>query len=103
MESHLDAIAFDRVLAGEASAVVEAHVDRCDPCRRRLAELARRELVLRRLLFRVTCPASSEELVRWHLGWVSAEEADRIASHVAACAFCREELRLLTADLDSPL
>lgn len=98
----VDEIELDRVLAGEATPDVEAHVRRCRVCGASLEQRAHDEASLQQVLFRVTCP-TSETLARLHLGWLDENEAERVRQHLEHCPHCGDELAIQAELLDLPI
>ena len=92
-------------LDGRAEAKTIEHLRLCPHCAGRAEELARLQNALRQNLFRAECPPS-QQLGEYHLGLLSAEEAEAIREHVAGCPHCAAELEGLAhymADLAEEL
>lgn len=83
-------------LAGDASALMDEHLDRCPTHRQEAAELFAVDGMLDAALFRAGCPAP-DDLLLYQAGFLSAAEADQIRAHLQACADCRAEMGELMA------
>ncbi|MGB0387267.1 MAG: anti-sigma factor family protein [Ardenticatenaceae bacterium] len=80
--AYLDGVAEEKVLK---------HVHRCAHCQRKAGELERAQQRFAAKLFGHTCP-SAMELGEYHLGTLSAGEAQRIRTHLRQCSTCRQQL-----------
>lgn len=85
-------------LDGAPDASTEAHLHACPYCRARARRLDRMEVVLRSLLYRVTCPPPME-LGEYHLGVLAGRQARAIGRHIAECPRCAHEVAQLESFL----
>lgn len=94
--SDLDLIA---ALDGEAPGDVAAHLRICGACAGRAHRFAELQNLLRKQLYRITCP-SSDQLLAFRQQWLDSSQMREIQLHVSSCPHCAADLRLLT-DADS--
>jgi len=85
-------------LDGRPDETLAAHLRDCPYCRGRARRLERMEVVLRSLLYRVTCP-SPLELGEYHLGVLAGKQARAIGRHLAECPHCAREVAQLESFL----
>ncbi len=81
-------------LDGQPDEPTAAHLRDCPYCRGRAGRLERMEVVLRSLLYRMSCP-SPLELGEYHLGILAAGQARAIGRHIAECPLCAREVAQL--------
>lgn len=81
-------------LDGEAEPRIAAHVEQCQHCRARAADLAREQARLAASLHRITCP-EAQELGEFHLGLLPRERRAAMRDHLVECHRCRGELAQL--------
>jgi hypothetical protein len=78
-------------MEGEADDAVVAHIKECAFCSEKVTQWSRMQNRLKRQLYRVTCPTSTE-LGDYHLGLLPASQALVVAQHVRQCPLCRSDL-----------
>lgn len=81
-------------LDGQPDEPVAAHLRDCPYCRGRAGRLERMEVVLRSLLYRMSCPPP-QELGEYHLGILAARQAQAVGRHIAECPLCAREVAQL--------
>jgi hypothetical protein len=87
-------------LDGDAGPEVSGHLSICPHCRGRLNQARSFQNRLRRDLHRVDCPPASR-LGEYQLGLLGKSDKKQIASHVASCPHCRQELKQLVNFFDA--
>jgi len=85
-------------LDGQPDEPIAAHLRDCSYCRGRAQRLERMEVVLRSLLYRMSCP-SPQELGEYHLGVLAGKQARAIGRHLAECPHCAREVAQLESFL----
>ncbi len=85
-------------LDGQPDEPIAAHLRDCSYCRGRAQRLERMEVVLRSLLYRMSCP-SPLELGEYHLGVLAGKQARAIGRHLAECPHCAREVAQLESFL----
>jgi len=95
----LDELALIAAADNEATEEITAHLAVCPYCADRAHDLADFQLQLRRRLFRMFCP-SSERLVGYARGLLSAHQQAEVAEHIATCPHCTYEFGLISAVSD---
>ena len=86
----LDLAQLSAFVDGDADDAVRLHVEQCDSCRARAAQLAVAQSRLQTLLWRNACPAP-EQLRDYAWDLLPQEEAQRVAQHVAFCPYCTHD------------
>ncbi|RME13726.1 MAG: hypothetical protein D6802_00670 [Ardenticatenia bacterium] len=95
---------FERLVSGDIPENVRHHLETCESCRTRLAEIASLSSFAQRYLYRVVCPSPDDlALFADAPHHFSQEEQTRIQHHLDQCVECRTEYELLTEMLGLPL
>ncbi|MFN8489798.1 MAG: hypothetical protein U0350_19590 [Caldilineaceae bacterium] len=100
------AITDDVLLAfieGAATGELNAHIQQCAACRKRVKQLARQQNQLAAQLYRAECP-SSLELGEYQLNLLPTARVATIEQHLKTCLHCVREIQTLQtflADLDA--
>lgn len=92
---------FVRYMEGTASQLVRDHIAGCPACAAQVEALTQVDRVLRRYLFRASCP-SADALLGYVTRTLPADEQKRIARHVRECPHCAAELQELEQVEDAP-
>ena len=96
----LDDLTLLAVIDDEASVEALEHLRKCPYCASRANDFAELQGQLRRRLYRAFCP-TSDELAAYQQGLLDSTHRATLASHLAICSHCRQELHLLAETIGS--